>query len=434
MAVTDSYPQKLNALPGEYRALLINQAKVPDFAVEWLIDQDLATIPLLRALGQDRSTASDTLTSVYEFPDTEAKWKKARIHVLCAHALSFDQAQATATRNEIAAQTGQIVPLEASDLRDKLQKVRDLYPGVFFDRVRLPTGEYMGFLETMVKAGDPHAEPLRKVTNIQMRDGAVSRLQSRGNNILSVIKDLEGSEPANREAYRALFWTMGVAWMAISLAFPHLPYFKNLRLETFEAFASWVTGRDVAGLADGTGMAPKWAKVMELEKSIRDSWWTLVLEGGRTLNDAILQTMGRDPRDPGRVSGLVASILHSSMFSSASSSKGPGKGALRNPRPGVRTDFLKKKFVKGDKDQGPGKGVGKGPKGVRKGATAAPKAFKGKTVFCKAHSKNICYDHHLKDGGCTRSNCQFCHICCPEPGCKLRCDEAGPNAHGLWCH
>ena len=257
---------------------------------------------------------------------------------------------------------------------------------------------------------------------------------------------------------------MGLGWMAMFLTYPHLEIIKGVRVEDFEAFGSYATGKKIAGLQKKDGTMLPLADAMEAEYEVRFQCWEVALDKPCTIQAALMDSIGHN-LDRKR-SGLWQEMIVDKLSLSGGTQRGPGgkgrggqgqgqwqapptgKGAqVQNP-PGTGKRARAKaqaqaggapnawvaapppaKWPKGPKGGKPtGKG-GKPPvKGGKKGAKGIPAAFQGKTLWC-SHAKRICFDHHIN--GCNTSPCPMCHDCCPEPGCTMQC---GNSSHGLWCH
>ena len=306
----------------------------------------------------------------------------------------------------------------------------------------------MGNLEDMHRRQEWKGETLKKVVCAGNENASKRRPELSGdlrNVCIGLWEELE--MPGHAGLLKKRYKTMGLAWVAFSLRHQEVPRLVGLRLETFQAFSDYVTGPEVAGMARQLDKATL-DMIMETEQKVRNSWHEVVEATGATLNKAILDSIGANPTHTR--SGLWQILLNSMMAKGTGKGQlGGGKGTKRKPGQQLQQQSFQQQQQQyqggawsqrnvaqriGGKGKSQGKGQGKakgaGKKGVKKETSNGPQAFAGKLKVCAAHGKGICFDAHLNDDGCTKAQCIFCHECCPEPGCRIKC---GPE-HGLWAH
>ena len=293
---------------------------------------------------------------------------------------------------------------------------------MLLDRNDRPDPQYLGLLSTWIRTGDPKAENLKQIVAKGDSPQELAKVSPNGEiNNLVVARDLETEDPTGAMAYRRKIRIMSTAWVSMSLAHPGVSYLQGLRLETFTAFADYALGPDAGAAQRGDGQRPKWEDVLKCERAVRQSWWEHV-EEGKTLNDAILLSIGAGAsKNP---SGLWQSMLVNRLALQKQRDERPGTQGEKWPRTSRKGDEGKKGG--GPSGSAPGKGDrGKGDRGKGakdgKGGKGPPPAFAGKLLWCVRHNKRICFDRHL--GGCSRPNCGQCHSCCPQPGCAIDCSD-----------
>lgn len=276
----------------------------------------------------------------------------------------------------------------------------------------------------MVAKGDPEIKKQNVVTSGEV-------------NSMSMATGVESALPKNASAYRRKLRTMGFTWMAVALSNGTIGYLKGLRFESFGMFAEFALGPEAAGAVTEDGRRPPWEEFLKCELAVRQSWWDFV-EDGKTLNEAILLSIGHSPQK------TPSGLWHSGIINKFATGGGKSMGGKGRPRewaqPSDQSDyqFQPNKWARTEskgsaskgKPKGNSKGRGKSKEGG-KGKGGIPRQFLGKATWCNKHEKRICFDHHLQPEGCKNYNCEMCHECCPQLGCTVSCKD---GSHGIWSH
>jgi hypothetical protein len=393
------------------------------------------------SFGEGRQEVLETLQAVLGL-DVQANAGEA-IKMLTAQRAAKQAAEQGVKRTQQADVKRQSVPLDAMASKNRLGAFAGANPGFYMDREGLPTQAYLGLTDTMAKRADFQAERLKQVVakgdKLQQR-----RTRGRDAEEADEIRQEEdvSAAPKGHSEYRAKLATMALNWCSLGLVNLNIAALQDLHYETYMTFANFVLGKEVAGHPAGLD----WEEVLEIEFSVRRSWWESV-DQGSTLNRAILDSVGHNVAK--QRSGLWQTVILQKM-AERGSGRGKGGGSRKRERAGEeegsRSTWQKSKGGKdsswkgsdkgGKRSKGKGgkkgKGKGKGDKGGGKGKGAnLPEKFRGKLSWCQAHSSRICYDHHLEEKCPAGEGCRFCHICCPEPNCDKKCSD---GQHGLWSH
>lgn len=439
--------------------------------IEKLVDSGFTTAQMIRQLGDERKEILDNISALIGITSDEVSQRKAQVQLLCVHKDCVDYLATLKSRRATAAAQNVPMPLGEGELKARIDSLKEAQPGLKLTRDTRPTSRYFGLVEGFVRNQDPRAEKLKEVMSQAEGDGYTNRnMQPQGDmNILTLATEVLGFDPKNGKKYREKIKTMAISWFSASLQFGRVAYLQGLRVESFDLFADYVLGEHAGGAVNKQGARPAWEDILKTEQAVRSQWWDLV-EGGKTLNEAILETIGEG--DMRQASGLWQSMLinklalgtgggkdrkrsYDTMGANGGGADGassygrtPWKGG-KGTKDGWHGGAGKDNWWHGGKDSwqwggkdggkgdsgkggyygnGGGKGRGKDGKG-RKGGP--PAVFAGKLLWCTAHGAKICFDHHTLRGGCRNSSCQMCHDCCPQPGCTVKCTDGN---HGAWSH
>ena len=419
----------LNTLSPGVRYLLLSKFQVSEEWAAELAAENFTSEEMWRQMGSTREEVLRTLEIVMEVADDTKEGRKLCVQFLAVQKQCQEKAASDAAREAEAAAQGTVIRMDSTMWGEHFDKLKEEYPGLLLTRDDRPLEQQMGLLEGMNRTNDWCAEDLTQVVTKKEHKAIRQNLVPGGNNMtVNIALTAEIGVPKQVEVLQRRYTAMGQAWVSFGLKHPETVFLRKLRLESYAAFSAYVTG-SVVGIA-GRPEQYLWKALLDTELAVRREWFDMVRELNITLDQAILRSIGA-------VTGFPRSdkwqALENLVVRHEIRSKGGGKGK------GSGGDAIKRKPEQGwqwGTDKGAGKQGAKGKQsktGTRaagkRSALGLPAAFAGKLTKCFAHGQGICYDLHT--GGCSRgAGCSFCHLCCPQPGCKTPVS----SSHGLWSH
>ena len=425
MPTTERSPAEIKALidkltPG-LNYLLVTKFEVPAVWIAELVDEGLKYEEMWPPLGSTRDEVVDSLKVMFNLDWDKKEGRQLGMKLLAVHDACKSKVGCDAKRLAEANAQRVPLPMDGGDLKACLTKLKIAYPGLILKKDEHPTEAYMGILEDMLRRSEWTGESLKKVVSVG-DEGASKRGSQLGGDLTTMTVGTweEVELPPHAGKLKKRYKTMGVAWTAFAAKHQEVPALLGLRIESYQAFSDYVTGPEVVGLVRKLDKEA-WEDILKAESDVRKSWHEVVEEKGITLNRAILDSIGAnvDRVRSGIWQQLTNKLLSKEPKPHGQAEKGQKRGAPQNWQgKGGRMVFPRTEQPKGQHKGKDGKAKGKG----------SPKAFEGKLKVCPTHKLKICFNKHLSE--CTRPNCMFCHVCCPEPGCRIKVSKD----HGLWSH
>jgi len=281
----------------------------------------------------------------------------------------------------------------------------------------MPSVAYISEKLEEIELGEPKASRLDEVTCEEDAEVLALAAQISATGQIQVThKKSKVSLPADPESFRARLHVEANLWLMLAVEFVNKHMFADLAATTWTAWTEYFLGKKVYSLkiagTEGSNsqyLCPPWAIVLSYEYECRKEALRLVREEGKTLNEALLDSM----------KDAEIRELH---FISAVTLAGRKRGAEPElPLP-------PNKWQRGGKGAGKGKGSRANSKGGtkgdgNKGKTSIPKGkgkgkSKGKLMWQTPDKKNICFAYSSPDG--CPGKCNMVH-CCRVKGC------AGPH-------
>ena len=411
------------------RHLLVTRCKLE---LEWVAElaaEGYTAEELLVPLGSNRDEMIDSLKILFELDWDHKNGRKVGMKLMTAVTACREKCASDAKRASEAAAQCVSLPLDGDEAKEAFDRVNKRYPGMQVAKTEYPTNHYMGVLEEKAKKADWMAEPLKEVVSKGEKENLNRQLLPSGDlNVMTMGISTTTAAPAHEGALRKKYKTMGLGWLGLAELHQEIPSLQGLYLETYTSFSSYVLGPKVAGLLRGKNSKDKWQWLLDTEHEVRNSWFEMVEATGCTLNKAILDSIGANPTK--QRSGIWQDFANKVLEAEQNRSSGSG------PQPNKRGAEGSWQWGREKEGKGAHKGEGKARgkdahkgEGKGKGKAFVTEMWKGKLLVCPKHQKKICFSAAYKNG-CRKTECNFCHECCPEPGCNIK---VGPT-HGLWSH
>jgi hypothetical protein len=280
----------------------------------------------------------------------------------------------------------------------------------------MPSVAYISEKLEEIELGEPKASRLDEVTCEEDAEVLALAAQISATGQIQVThKKSKVSLPSDPESFRARLHVEANLWLMLAVKFVNKHMFADLVATTWTAWTEYFLGKKVYSLkvagtegAQSQYLCPPWAIVLSYEYECRKEALRLVREEGKTLNEALLDTMkDAEIRELHFISAVtLAGRKRASEPDQVTPpnkwQKGKGKGK------GNRANTYTKGGTKGDGNKGKAgtlKGKGKGKS-------------KGKLMWQTPDKKDICFAYSSTEG--CPGNCNMVH-CCRVKGC------AGPH-------